>query len=239
MRLNKFLAQAGIASRRKTDKLIQMATTTVNGELCLNPAYKVKDTDIVRYDDQIINYAKEKIVILLHKPRGVITTVKDTHGRKTVLDLIPNQTRLVPVGRLDKNTTGVLLMSNDGNLHEYLTHPKNQIPKDYEVVIEGRMTFEQIERLKRGIYIGNQEYSEADVLKQHTVKQRSTVILRLRQGKKREIRRIMYRLKRKLFSLKRICFAGLDLGGLSPGQYRILTAGEVQMLKKSFLPSKN
>ena len=237
MRLNKFLAQAGIASRRKADELIQMATTTVNGELCLDPAYKVKDSDIVRYDDQAINPEKEKIVILLHKPRGVITTAKDTHDRKTVLDLISGSARLVPVGRLDKNTTGALLLSNDGNLHEYLTHPRNQIPKDYEAVIEGRITPEQIAKLKRGIYIGDREYGQAEVLIQNTVKQRSTVTLRLRQGKKREIRRIMHRLKRKLFSLKRIRFAGLGLGDLAPGQYRIITVEEIQMLKKSHLSS--
>ena len=233
MRLNKFLAQAGIASRRKADELIQMATTTINGDLCLDPAYDVKDTDTVRYDDQIINYSKEKIVVLLYKPRGFITTAKDTHGRKTVMDLVPNLSKLVPVGRLDKNTTGVLLLSNDGNLHEYLTHPKNQIPKDYEAVIEGRIKSDQIAKLKKGIYIGNGEYGQAEVIKQRTIKQKSTVILRLRQGKKREIRRIMHRLKRKLFSLKRIRFSGLDLGDLTPGQYRILNAGEVQILKKS------
>ena len=157
MRLNKFLAQAGIASRRKADELIQMATTTVNGELCLDPAYKVKDSDIVRYDDQVINPEKEKIVILLHKPRGVITTAKDTHDRKTVLDLISGPIRLVPVGRLDKNTTGALLLSNDGNLHEYLTHPRNQIPKDYDAGSEGRITPAQIAKLKRGIYLGERE----------------------------------------------------------------------------------
>ena len=233
MRLNKFLAQAGIASRRKADELIQMATTTINGDLCLDPAYDVKDTDTVRYDDQIINYSKEKIVVLLYKPRGFITTAKDTHGRKTVMDLVPNLSKLVPVGRLDKNTTGVLLLSNDGNLHEYLTHPKNQIPKDYEAVIEGRIKSDQIAKLKKGIYIGNREYGQAEVIKQRTVKQNSTVILRLRQGKKREIRRIMHRLKRKLFSLKRIRFSGLDLGDLTPGQYRILNPGEVQILKRS------
>nr|MCS5639424.1 pseudouridine synthase [Candidatus Neomarinimicrobiota bacterium] len=190
-----------------------------------------------RYDDQVINPEKEKIVILLHKPRGVITTAKDTHDRKTVLDLIPGPARLVPVGRLDKNTTGALLLSNDGNLHEYLTHPRNQIPKDYEAVIEGRITPEQIAKLKRGIYIGDREYGQAEVLKQNMVKQRSTVRLRLRQGKKREIRRIMHRLKRKLFSLKRIRFAGLGLGDLVPGQYRTITAEEIQMLKKSHLSS--
>ena len=232
MRLNKYLSNAGIGSRRKSDYLIQMATTTVNGQLCLNPAYDVKDTDVVRFDDQIVIHEIKQIVVLLYKPKGYITTLKDTHGRKTVLDLIPNFSRIVPIGRLDKNTTGILLLSNDGYLHEYLTHPRNQIPKDYEAIIEGRIAPNHIDKLKYGIYIGSREYGKAEILKQYTLKQRTKVTLRLRQGKKREIRRIMNRLKRKLISLKRIRFAGLGLGNLQPGQYRILDSSEVDNLKK-------
>jgi len=231
MRLNKFLAQAGIASRRKADALIQMATTTINGILCLDPAYKVEYTDVVRYDDKIINHVQKKIVILFYKPKGIITTLKDTHGRNTIVDFIPDKPRLVPMGRLDKNTSGALLLSNDGSLHQHLTHPKNRIPKDYEAIIDRRFTMEQIKKLERGIYIGDKEYGKAEILEQHTVKQKTNVILRLRQGKKREIRRIMRRLKRKLFSLKRIRFAGIDLGSLSPGKYRLLNAREIHKLK--------
>ena len=155
MRLNKFLAQTGVASRRKADELIQMATTEVNGKICLDPAYDVKDSDVIKYDGQKVKPVQEKIVIMLHKPKKVITTVKDTHGRKTVLDIVPSKYRLTPVGRLDQDTTGLLLLTNDGDLHQYLTHPKNRIPKDYEAVIEGRMTASQIQKLIRGIYIGD------------------------------------------------------------------------------------
>ena len=232
MRLNKFLAQTGVASRRKADELIQMATTEVNGKICLDPAYDVKDSDVIKYDGQKVKPVQEKIVIMLHKPKKVITTVKDTHGRKTVLDIVPSKYRLTPVGRLDQDTTGLLLLTNDGNLHQYLTHPKNRIPKDYEAVIEGRMTASQIQKLIRGIYIGDKEYGKAEIVSQDTKKGRSVVILRLHQGKKREIRRIMHRLKLKLLSLKRIRFAGLELGDLPEHHYRTLNEKEVKLLHK-------
>jgi pseudouridine synthase len=232
MRLNKFLAQAGVASRRKADELIQMATTEVNGKICLDPAYDVKDSDVIKYDGQKVKPVQEKIVIMLHKPKKVITTVKDTHGRKTVLDIVPSKYRLTPVGRLDQDTTGLLLLTNDGDLHQYLTHPKNRIPKDYEAVIEGRMTASQIQKLIRGIYIGDKEYGKAEIVSQDTKKGRSVVILRLHQGKKREIRRIMHRLKLKLLSLKRIRFAGLELGDLPEHHYRTLNEKEVKLLHK-------
>ncbi len=230
MRLNKFLAQAGVASRRKSDELIQMATTEVNGIICNDPAYNVKTSDIVKYDGKKITPIKKKVVVMLHKPKKVITTVKDTHGRKTVMDYVPNGIKLVPVGRLDKNTTGLLLLTNDGDLHQFLTHPKNQILKDYELIIDGRISKVQIQKLKRGIYIGEQEYGRAEIIEQNTKKSRSNVILRLRQGKKREIRRIMFRLKIKLLSLKRIRFSNLYLGDLLEGEYRILSNQEIKAL---------
>lgn len=230
MRLNKFLAQAGVASRRKSDELIQMATTEVNGIICNDPAYNVKTSDTVKYDGKKITPIKNKIVVMLHKPKKVITTVKDTHGRKTVMDYVPNGIRLVPVGRLDKNTTGLLLLTNDGDLHQFLTHPKNKILKDYELIIDGRISKVQIQKLKRGVYIGEQEYGRAEIIEQNTKKSRSNVILRLRQGKKREIRRIMFRLKIKLLSLKRIRFSNLYLGDLLEGEYRILSNQEIKAL---------
>jgi pseudouridine synthase len=192
----------------------------------------VKDSDVIKYDGQKVKPVQEKIVIMLHKPKKVITTVKDTHGRKTVLDIVPSKYRLTPVGRLDQDTTGLLLLTNDGDLHQYLTHPKNRIPKDYEAVIEGRMTASQIQKLIRGIYIGDKEYGKAEIVSQDTKKGRSVVILRLHQGKKREIRRIMHRLKLKLLSLKRIRFAGLELGDLPEHHYRTLNEKEVKLLHK-------
>ena len=233
MRLNKFLAQSGVASRRKSDELIQMATTEVNGKVCLDPAYKVRPDDKVCFDGKRLVPIIDKVVLMLNKPEKVITTVQDTHGRKTVIDLIKSKIRLSPIGRLDKNTKGLLLLTNDGTLHQYLTHPSHQIPKDYEAVIEGKLTQDNIIKLKRGIYIGNKEYGKAEILKQNTIKGRSTIILRLRQGKKREIRRIFFRFNKKLYSLKRIKYAKLTLGDLKEGEYRQLTTNEINSLYDS------
>ena len=233
MRVKKFLAQSGVASRRKSDELIQMATTEVNGKVCLDPAYKVSPDDKVCFDGKRLIPIRDKVVLMLNKPEKVITTVQDTHGRKTVIDLIKSKIRLSPIGRLDKNTKGLLLLTNDGTLHQYLTHPSHQIPKDYEAVIEGKLTQENIIKLKRGIYIGNKEYGKAEILKQNTIKGRSTIILRLRQGKKREIRRIFFRFNKKVYSLKRIKYAKLTLGNLKEGEYRQLTTNEINSLYDS------
>ena len=232
MRLNKFLSQAGVASRRKSDELIKMATTTVNGEICLNPAYTVKKNDIIYYENQKVSIRKQKIVLMFHKPKKVITTMRDSHGRTTVIDCIPLKTRLTPVGRLDQNTTGLLLLTNDGDLQHYLTHPKNQIPKDYEAVIEGKISESQVKKIQKGIYIGSNEYGKAEVKRYKIQKGRSFISLRLRRGKKREIRRIFYRLKIKLISLKRVAISNLKLGGLEVGAYRLLKKDEITMLRK-------
>ena len=208
-----------------------MATTEVNGKICLDPAFQVHENDIVEYDGQKIFPVDKTIVIMLNKPKRVITTVKDTHNRKTVMDFIPNKFRLTPIGRLDQNTTGLLLFTNDGDLHQFLTHPKNKIPKDYEAIIEGRITLSQKQKIKKGIHIGFKEYGQAEVLEQSTQKTRSKVILRLRQGKKREIRRIFYKLNVKLISLKRISFSQIKLGALEEGSHRALSKREISLLR--------
>ena len=124
MRLNKYLAKSGLASRRKSDELIKMATTTVNNEIILDPAYKVNENDEIRYDGRLLQIDQDKVVILFNKPNNVITSVNDPFNRRTVMDYIHYKKRLVPVGRLDKDSTGLLLLTNDGDLHYFLTHPK-------------------------------------------------------------------------------------------------------------------
>jgi pseudouridine synthase len=148
------------------------------------------------------------------------------------MDLIPSNIHLNPVGRLDKDTTGLLLLTNDGPLQQYLTHPKNLIPKDYEVIIEGKVDQLQIKKIKRGIYIGQKEYGRAKVLSQETIKGRSKVVLQLTQGKKREIRRLFYRLGIKLLTLKRIRFSRLELGNLGLGEFITLNNQQVDSLKR-------
>ena len=232
MRLNKYLAKAGIASRRKADNLIRMATTTVNGQMVLDPAYDVEQDDKIRYDGTVINPASESVVVMFNKPKGIITSLKDPNGRKTVLDYISSKYRLVPIGRLDKNSTGLLLLTNDGDLHHYLTHPKNQIRRDYEVVVERRLSSQQEKKIAQGLFIGRGEYGKAEVLSQKTKKGRTLAVLRLRQGKNREIRRIFQRLKITLFLLHRFRFSTLELGRLKEGEYRKLLPHEITELKQ-------
>ena len=208
-----------------------MATTEVNGKICLNPAYYVREKDIVRYDGQKIEPINKTYVIMLNKPKNVISTMKDTMGRKIVTDFIPKKFPLNPIGRLDRNTTGLLLFTNDGDLHQLLTHPKNKISKDYEATIEGKLSSNQIRKIQRGIYIGQKEFGQAEILDQITKKTRSKVLLRLRQGKKREIRRIFFKLKFKLHSLKRIGFSEIKLGDLKEGHCRQLTKSEISCLQ--------
>tara|TARA_Y100000588_G_scaffold36733_2_gene35288 strand:- start:2413 stop:3126 length:714 start_codon:yes stop_codon:yes gene_type:complete len=231
MRLNKYLAKSGIASRRKSDELIKMATTTVNNEIILDPAYDVNDFDEIRYDGELLQIDKEKIVIVFNKPKNVITSIRDPYNRKTVMDYIQCKKKLAPVGRLDKDTTGLLLLTNDGDLHYFLTHPKNRIIREYDVIIEGVLDSEKIKRITRGINIGRGEIGKAKVVRQKMIKGRCHVRLVLRQGKKREIRRIFRTLKIKMYKLHRVSFGGVSLKGLKESEFRLLDKNEINRLK--------
>jgi len=232
MRLNKYLAQSGISSRREADELIQGATVTVNGIVEMNPAYDVQHSDEVRFDNKRIQPETNTRFILLNKPIGYITTVKDPLKRKTVMDLIQTDERLFPVGRLDKDTTGLLILTNDGELANRLMHPKNRIPRIYKVEIDKTFRDWEIKRMEKKVYIGQKEWGKAEVVEQKQNKGRAIIMLRLYQGKKREIRRLMYRMKRKLFSLERIQFGPIELGNMPIGIWRDLKEREVKSLKK-------
>jgi pseudouridine synthase len=231
MRLNKFLSKSGIASRRKSDELIKMATTTVNEEIILDPAYNVKEKDLVRFDGRLLKIDEEKIVIILNKPKNVITSVSDQFGRKTVMHFIKSKKRLAPIGRLDKDSTGLLLLTNDGDLHQYLTHPKNQIPRQYIVVIEKIIDSSKLKRITRGLSIGEGEIGKARVISQKMIKGRCEAKLELKQGKKREVRRIFRSVKIKLFSLHRVSFGSINIGSLQTGESRFLEENEIKNLK--------
>ena len=231
MRLNKFLSKSGIASRRKSDELIKMATTTVNEEIILDPAYNVKEKDLVRFDGRLLKIDEEKIVIILNKPKNVITSVSDQFGRKTVMHFLKSKKRLAPIGRLDKDSTGLLLLTNDGDLHQYLTHPKNQIPRQYIVIIEEIIDSLKLKRITKGLSIGEGEIGRARVISQKIIKGRCEARLELKQGKKREVRRIFRSVKIKLFSLHRVSFGSINIGSLKIGEYRFLEEDEIKNLK--------
>ena len=232
MRLNKFLAKGGVASRRGADRLILAATTTVNGVLQMDPAFDVTQEDEIVFNGKKIKIQLDVSVLILNKPKGYITTENDPQGRKTVMELIPQNLRYFTIGRLDRNSTGVLLFTNDGTLAQELMLPQNRIPRIYEIEIDRILEKSEIMKMGRGMFIGIRQKGIAKVLQQKVVKKKVIVRLELRQGKNREIRRMMAVLKRKIFSLNRISFGLLNLKGLPIGNWRKLSKTEVIELRK-------
>lgn len=232
MRLNKFIAKSGECSRRQADKYVQGGSVTVNGSLELNPACQVLGTDDIRFDGRRITSSEKTVTILLNKPMGYITTSLDPFKRRTVMDLINHKERLFPIGRLDKDTTGLLLLTNDGNLANLLTHPKNKIPRIYELEIDKPFESWEKKKISKKIYIGQKQWGKAEILKQKKNKGRTTVLMRLYEGKKREIRRITYRMKKTLFSLKRTQFGPIHLDSTPIGGFRELSEAEIKLLSR-------
>ncbi len=233
MRLNKYLALSGVASRRMADNLIKAATTTVNNIVITDPAFQIKQDDIIRYDGKIIKINQDHVVIMFNKPLGVITSMSDPKNRPVIADYIPNKMRLFPVGRLDKNTSGLLLITNNGDLANKLMHPKNLIPKIYEIETDSILDAKLISKIKNGVFIGYKQWAKAIVIKQKKIKSRILVTLQLHHGKNREIRRMFNKINKKLFSLKRIKYGDLKLGNLPLGKYRELNKVELNKVQKS------
>ena len=234
MRLNKFLANSGICSRREADEYIAAGVITVNGEVVTELGSKViPDTDRVMFHDQPVKCEK-KVYILLNKPKDVVTTVEDTHARKTVLDLVANacSERVYPVGRLDRNTTGVLLITNDGDLTTKLTHPKFNKKKIYQVTLDKDLQDEDFAKILSGIVLEDGEI-KADELSFVNEGDFRTVGLEIHSGKNRIVRRIFDALGYHVVKLDRVYFAGLTKKNLPRGKWRYLSEMEVTMLKMS------
>jgi len=233
MRLNKYLASCGVASRRKCEDIIRSGTVLVNGEIEVNPFHLLLPEDSILLDDQEMFSLVDTEVIVLNKPDGYITTTNDPQGRNTVMDLVKSPNRLFPVGRLDKDTTGVLLLTNDGNLAYQLTHPKYQVEKVYRVQIMGFLSNNDIEQIKSGVMIGSDETGQGEVLSQNKVSKSVTEIeLVMTEGKKREVRRIFSSLRYKVIALKRISFGGITTDGLNLGHWRRLSEEEALSLRR-------
>ena len=231
MRLNKYLAQSGIASRRGSERFIKAATITVNNIVVTDPAYDIKGNDIVRYDGKNVQINDKTVVLMFNKPMGIITTMNDPQNRLSVADLLPRENRVFPIGRLDKNTTGLLLVTNNGDLANRLMHPRNRVPKIYEAIIERPLDPKNVRKIKKGIFIGAGEWGKANIISQKKSKKRTLVMLELRHGKNREIRRLFRSINHKLFSLKRVQYASLNLGDLPLGQYRLLDHNELRKIQ--------
>jgi pseudouridine synthase len=225
VRLNAYLARAGVASRRRADELIRAGRVRVNGEPGqLNTV--VGRRDVVEVDGDRVELQRLAYV-LLHKPAGVVTTVRDPHGRRTVVDLVPAKPRVVPVGRLDADTTGALLLTNDGDLAHRLAHPRYGVPKVYEAEVEGSPSADALARLRDGIELEEGRTAPAEV----RLLARGRVELTLHEGRNRQVRRMLDAVGHPVRRLHRSRYAELDLGGLEPGAWRILTSGEVAALR--------
>ncbi len=227
MRLNAWLARAGVASRRGADELIKAGRVTVNGEPGQLNTF-VGAHDDVRLDGEPL--AKQKFAyVLLNKPLGVVTTASDPQGRETVVDLVDHPSRVVPVGRLDVNTTGALLLTNDGALAHKLAHPKYEVEKIYVAVVEGVPTDATLERLRHGVELDDGMTAPARVRRLG----RQRVELSIHEGRNRQVRRVLDAVGHPVRSLHRTVYAGLTLEGLKLGAWRELQPLEVDRLRRS------
>ena len=233
IRLNKYLADSGVCSRREADDLIKAGCVTVNGEVITTMGYKVKPTDKVMYGGQTLNREKLRY-ILLNKPKGYITTADDPEGRVTVMELVRDACteRIFPVGRLDKNTTGLLLLTNDGELAKRLTHPSSQVSKLYHVVLDKPLTRNDMLRIADGVELDDGMITPDEIAYDADDESKKSVGIKLHSGRNRIVRRIFEHLGYDIVKLDRVMFAGLDKYRLPRGEWRFLTDGEVAALKR-------
>ena len=231
IRLNKFLANAGVCSRREADEFIQAGVVTVNGEVVTELGTKVMRTDEVRFHDQPVSLEK-KVYVLLNKPKDYVTTSDDPQQRKTVMDLVKNACpeRIYPVGRLDRNTTGVLLLTNDGDLASKLTHPKFLKKKIYHVHLDKNVTAHDMQQIAEGITLEDGEI-KADAIEYASETDKKQVGIEIHSGKNRIVRRIFESLGYKVTKLDRVQFAGLTKKNVRRGDWRYLTEEEVDRLR--------
>jgi 23S rRNA pseudouridine2605 synthase len=227
MRLNAFLARAGIASRRRADELIKAGRVTVNGEPGqLNTVVGARDR--VAVDGEEVSRQRLRYV-LLHKPAGVVTTAHDPQGRPTVVELVPAEPRVVPVGRLDADTTGALLLTNDGRLAHRLAHPRYGVEKTYLAEVEGDPDEDALQRLRDGVELDGGRTAPARARRLG----RGRVELVLHEGRKHQVKRMLAAVGHPVRRLHRSAYAGLTLGGLEPGACRELEPSEVDLLRRS------
>ena len=231
VRLNKYIANSGVCSRREADTLIQSGVVTVNGEVVTELGTKVNVLkDDIRFNGERLK-GEEKVYIVMNKPKGYVTTASDPHAEKTVMDLIKGCPRRVfPVGRLDKNTTGVLMLTNDGEIAERLTHPSFNKKKIYQVVLDHPLTDEDQQKVLKGIELGDGMIA-ADELEFIDERDHRQLGIEIHSGKNRIVRRIFESLGYEVKALDRVYFAGLTKKGLKKGDWRYLTEGEVNILK--------
>lgn len=232
LRLQKWIAQAGLASRREAEQWIADGRVTVNRQVARLGQRIDPEQDIVTVDGRTIAAAQDKKVLLFYKPNGCVTTARDPQGRPTVMDYFKDvTTRLFPVGRLDYNTEGLLLLTNDGELANALMHPSREVAKTYLVKVRGAIQPQALSRLREGVHLEDGPTAPATVDKVRTAGATSWFELSIHEGRNRQVRRMCETVGYPVVRLKRIRLGELTLKGLKPGQYRSLTPQEIQVLK--------
>jgi 23S rRNA pseudouridine2605 synthase len=229
MRLGKHLAHAGIASRRASEALVADGRVTVDGAVITDPARDVTGEEAIAVDGELVRGPGARVVYALHKPAGVVSTAADTHGRPTVVDLVPTGQRLYPVGRLDAESTGLILLTNDGDLAYALTHPRFEVPRTYRARVNGRPSERALRALREGVVLDDGPTAPAQVrmVSAHEIE------LTIHEGRKHQVRRMCEAVGHRVIDLRRVAFGPLRLGDLTAGRHRRLTAAEVQRLRDS------
>lgn len=234
IRLQKYLAEAGIASRRKCEELISQGRVEVNGLAVTTPGTKISGTERILVDGREIKHEQKKIYILLNKPVGYISSAKDQFSRKTVLDLVDTvNERIYPVGRLDYDTSGLIILTNDGDFANKMMHPRHQMKKVYRAEIMGKLSDSNIENIKSGMEIEDYKTAPAGIHIINAAQDHSVVELTIHEGKNRQVRNMFEVLEHPVLHLKRVAIGPVGISGLEEGKWRYLSKNEILGLKKA------
>ncbi len=232
MRINKYIALSGLCSRRKADELVLNGNVRINGAVMKEPGYEVEDGDRVEVNGRLVDEREKSVYYLLNKPLGVVTTASDEYERLTVLDLMKDvNERIFPVGRLDYNTSGALILTNDGKLGYRITHPKSEVTKTYRALVSGVISKEKIWKLRNGVDIGGYVTKPARVTLIKENKNSALLEIIISEGKNRQVRKMLKAVGNPVQELQRVAIGEIKLGRLKEGTYRRLTPKEIEYLK--------
>jgi 23S rRNA pseudouridine2605 synthase len=233
IRLQKYMAEAGVASRRRSEELILQGRVEVNGNIVTVPGTKINGTEIIKVDGRIIKPEKNKVYILLNKPVGYVSTARDQFDRKTVIDIVSDvKERIYPVGRLDYDTSGLILLTNDGELANRMTHPKHEVPKVYRAIISGILSQDEISKLRSGVIIEDYKTAPAVVKVIDKAENSTTVEITIHEGRNRQVRKMFEAVGHIVLRLKRIAIGPITIDGLEEGKWRRLDRKELEVLRK-------
>ncbi|MBC5996812.1 rRNA pseudouridine synthase [Romboutsia ilealis] len=235
MRINKYIASCGVASRRKAEEIILDRRVKVNGEIVTELSFNIDENkDVVEIDEKLISLSENYVYIVLNKPEGYITTVKDQFDRPSVLDLVTDiKERVYPIGRLDYETSGLLILTNDGDLTYKLTHPKHEVDKTYVALVKGHPTYEELKNFRDGLEIEDYKTAPAKirVVDVNEEKNYSKCEIKIHEGRNRQVRKMCKAINHPVLRLRRVAMGDIKLRGLKIGEYRHLTKEEVEYLK--------